>query len=721
MDSNVSVYRTARTKKSHDVCDIHTVADRIRSDEFRDRIVHLRSLDAESYKREKADTPAFTAGGVFEPHRRSNVTLKEHSGLVVIDLDGLSDADDVVQRANDMPETMLCFVSPSGSGVKIIVKLDPAPLLSTQHSKAWGAVAAFYADALGVEIGVEIDQSGKDVARLCFFSWDPGAYFNPDSEPVAWEDFVAEPLAEPHTSEDVEPEAVDDEADPNEALEFCLALARKYRATTTNGLRWYSSFCPVKDDPHKEVSERQWGFGVENDDGKFVASCYGRHEPSQIYAALRADGFDMPGSRWRPRFSYLTYPDAVSSIGWGDRYNVDMSMREVLPPRQSKWVPRRQDHIDRIIEDLQLEWKGKAQPPGVERIARAMSAARDLISCSPEVERLKKLVADYPEDRPCGCENLSRGKCSLFDLLETVFVVSDECPAELSALASKLLILGPIERTLKPGCPQDTITILIGRGGIGKSNLLRNLVHDPLQFCEIPGSEFVNGDTKLLVERTQTATLVEISEVNFTRRPDFVKSLISQRFDTVRLAFQGGSTEGYGERYPRKEAYTATTNNPDPLPSGEDNRRMLPVKIESARMGKDHTESWVKHHLPFFQAEAMRMIAEGQTSQPDGETTQLIIAHSRKYEPTNEQFARSIERIVARHVSENPRIGEGGEIRGSSLELWVYAGMNPDNHHSKRMSWRSALLTAGWSELPKRWFDDVDGTHRKAKSFTFTP
>jgi len=75
-----------------------------------------------------------------------------------------------------MPTTYACFRSSSWTGIKILalVTSDVA-----QHLHAFKQLAAYYEE----QLEVKIDQSGKDVSRLCFYSSDPGLYRNINSQP----------------------------------------------------------------------------------------------------------------------------------------------------------------------------------------------------------------------------------------------------------------------------------------------------------------------------------------------------------------------------------------------------------------------------------------------------------------------------------------------------------------------------------------------------------
>jgi hypothetical protein len=67
------------------------------------------------------------------------------------------------------------FVSPSGNGLKIFVKVSSN---KEQHKETFLKLQRYFEELLTVEI----DKSGKDITRLCFMSFDPELYLNENSE-----------------------------------------------------------------------------------------------------------------------------------------------------------------------------------------------------------------------------------------------------------------------------------------------------------------------------------------------------------------------------------------------------------------------------------------------------------------------------------------------------------------------------------------------------------
>ena len=103
--------------------------------------------------------------------------LQQYNGIIVLDIDKLK-KEKLQQcktkiRMDDF--VFASFVSPSGNGLKIFVKVSSD---KEQHKETFLELQRYFEDLLSVEI----DKSGKDITRLCFFSSDPELYLNENAE-----------------------------------------------------------------------------------------------------------------------------------------------------------------------------------------------------------------------------------------------------------------------------------------------------------------------------------------------------------------------------------------------------------------------------------------------------------------------------------------------------------------------------------------------------------
>jgi len=134
----------------------------------------LRTIDcvgkARAFKAQ--NFPYCTFSGTFS--KRSDQSLIKASGLIVLDFDHISDIPELKKMLLDDRyfETELLFISPSGTGLKWVVKIN---LEEDSHLNWFNATTAYVKETYNLEI----DPSGKDLSRACFLCYDPHAYIRP--------------------------------------------------------------------------------------------------------------------------------------------------------------------------------------------------------------------------------------------------------------------------------------------------------------------------------------------------------------------------------------------------------------------------------------------------------------------------------------------------------------------------------------------------------------
>ena len=174
----VSRYRNTKIwVDDFNTCDIiHEIKNGVVKHEVLDLRQLLSDGKKELYAEQKKTLLAFTPSATFN-RRRKLPYLKEHNGNIILDVDGLpiSLLHAVKALAILCPYTFACFISPGAEGLKIIVRTNAT---SETHKAVFAALADYYENLLNVFI----DESGKDIPRLCFYSYDPEAYLNVDSE-----------------------------------------------------------------------------------------------------------------------------------------------------------------------------------------------------------------------------------------------------------------------------------------------------------------------------------------------------------------------------------------------------------------------------------------------------------------------------------------------------------------------------------------------------------
>jgi hypothetical protein len=216
----VSLYKNFQYQSTENFKDVVAL---IKSDYLKEAIIRIRNLFQDEKDKEanelKKQLPAFTASGEFHKERIKEKII-QYNQLVMLDIDDLeSDQIETLrQLTNENSYTYCSFLSPSGYGLKICVKVDSE---SKDHEEAYKQVSAYYRQALNITL----DSKCKDVTRLCFLSYDTQLYIHEEAQ-------VFEVLPEKsetydfYDSSDLELEVTRKESDYtmlfNQALSFTL-------------------------------------------------------------------------------------------------------------------------------------------------------------------------------------------------------------------------------------------------------------------------------------------------------------------------------------------------------------------------------------------------------------------------------------------------------------------------------------------------------------------
>ena len=164
---------------------------------------------------------------------------------------------------------------------------------------------------------------------------------------------------------------------------------------------------------------------------------------------------------------------------------------------------------------------------------------------------------------------------------------------------AKKFLISACARAYSPGCKVDTVLLLIGAQGLGKSTLLRTLA----------GGEWF-GDTDLPLQNKDSfmmlarAWIYEVAELTSFRRSDAekVKAFITSQVDNFRMPFERKAMD-----YPRHTCIVATSNEDTPLTDPTGSRRFWPVRLQQ------HVNlEWIKKNRAQLWAEARDAYLAGE-------------------------------------------------------------------------------------------------------------
>jgi len=170
---NVSYYGSISEPKIKDA-ELKKILDSIQTGHWKKPIEEIRNclLNGETVKASKLKSklPAFTVSATFNKSRTQK-HLDNYSSVIHLDYDKVEDISQVKQSLCKIKYTYCVFVSPSGNGLKVFVRVDSK---YENHLEAFNTLREYY-DSM---VGVDSDKSVKDVTRLCFLSYDPDLYIN---------------------------------------------------------------------------------------------------------------------------------------------------------------------------------------------------------------------------------------------------------------------------------------------------------------------------------------------------------------------------------------------------------------------------------------------------------------------------------------------------------------------------------------------------------------
>jgi hypothetical protein len=171
----VTVFKNLKETTDPIIRDVEWAVERIRIGKSKERVELIRSKKTKAERNaEKQFLPSYLFAGEFA--HRAKKGIQSFSGLVSLDFDGFKsykEAVDFREQLKDVPYTYIAFISPSGDGVKAFFKVDENDLES--YKQYFDSIEQFFSMP-------EFDKGVSDFSRVCYESFDPDIYFNPNCE-----------------------------------------------------------------------------------------------------------------------------------------------------------------------------------------------------------------------------------------------------------------------------------------------------------------------------------------------------------------------------------------------------------------------------------------------------------------------------------------------------------------------------------------------------------
>ena len=154
---------------------IFKALESIKDGTYKMKIKNVRLFINDKPKRdiEKKKLPLLGFGGTFTT--RSNIKLIKFSGYATLDFDHVLELKELINEVNKDKFTFSSFISPSGDGLKVLVKMPPVDN-DIDYKSFYSEIQKHYNQY------AQTDNSTKDISRATFVSYDPNLFYNVDSE-----------------------------------------------------------------------------------------------------------------------------------------------------------------------------------------------------------------------------------------------------------------------------------------------------------------------------------------------------------------------------------------------------------------------------------------------------------------------------------------------------------------------------------------------------------
>tara|TARA_R100001510_G_scaffold37753_1_gene34087 strand:- start:1676 stop:4084 length:2409 start_codon:yes stop_codon:yes gene_type:complete len=197
----ITIFKDIKTTSQPFYRDVHVILNRIREGSSKDLVKKIRAeKDKNQRNTYKQGLPAVCFSGKFT--KRSDNSLEEHSGLICLDFDGYKSNRDLLQEKERLSKNKYIFsvfISPSGKGLKAVVKIPAEP---ENHKSYFLSLQSFFNSDY-------FDKTSKNLSRVCYESYDPLIYINKTSS--VWDRIEEEEFNEVNKNVDLPTIPITDE------------------------------------------------------------------------------------------------------------------------------------------------------------------------------------------------------------------------------------------------------------------------------------------------------------------------------------------------------------------------------------------------------------------------------------------------------------------------------------------------------------------------------
>lgn len=592
---------------------ITSILEEIKTGKYKNPITYLRKSLAENkteaYDKGKKSLLAFTPSASFVGGRKQEF-IKDYTGILILDIDKLSpdQLKQAIHLANHCEYTFASFISPSGSGLKILVKVNTDKAL---HKEAFLKVQAYY-EAL---LNLQIDKSGKDITRLCFYSYDSDLYLNEAATVF---------IITSETKQSLETTAIVETKDQHQTpkdwlVEYnhCINLTEK-KVQFISGNRnnfVHQLACNLNRKAVPMHVALDYILKDYNFDDKEVAqavnSAYGNLSEygkkvkinslsnKTVNASGEINSTEAEDDEDKPKPTIIDKLENFLSNKYTFRHNIVSGKLEFQYFGKKKW-----NVMNDFIENSMLRECLKA------RIKTNISSLRSLLYS--DFCQLYNPFEDYFETLP----EYDLKTDYITQLANTITTTQQELWCE----CFKKWLVAMVGCVLHDKVINHTVIVFSGKQGVGKTTWLEKLI--PKQLKDYLFSGTINPNNKDTLIHLAECMLINLDELENLNRSEIgsLKEIITKTQIRMRKAYGHNN-----ETMPRRASFAGSVNTAQFLNDTTGSRRFLCFEIESIQY---------QHEIQLDQvyAQALHLFNDGFRYWFDQEETKAITANNEQYQ-----------------------------------------------------------------------------------------
>lgn len=616
------------------------VANLIRTDEK--LAVFTRSYRQTGSKTFKNESQLFAVPCLFEGGKgRSNI--RQLTGMSLVDFDhaigseerrvkseeSISDGEwkafvakelnILKQKAIADPHTLLCYITMSGNGLRVIFTYEIAPEFSgvpkdEEEVKKFEAYyqQAFYAGNAYYEklLGAKADMQCKNITRLSGLAHDPEVFLRPQSEVIP---FTAEEISTAATAyvkqskEDKQMQRIQTYFDTLIAPQLAKAKI-EFRSGSHNDYVMRVGYKLAERRFSKKVALR-WAiqkFGKDySDTEQVINSCFANASP---HGKQGGGGDNRGDSKTATVEEIKSFLDGHISL----RFNEITSRVEYEIPADNTDTHRFMPVNDRIVNSLWSQMSTITRV-NIQDMYRVIES--DYV---PVFNPFKAYLNNL-----CQSVKSVGEKDYIRELAQTVRVKGGEQEQKLWHLYLKKWLVGMVASWLSEDVVNNVILVLIGEQGAYKTTWFNYLLPPPLKqyFYTKTNANRMSKDDILTLAQYALVCCEELD----TMRPaelNQLKAAVTMPSIDERAAYAH-----YHEHRKHIASFCGTGNNTQFLSDPTGNRRWLPFEVDSILSPREHS-----FHYEGIYAQALSLYTSGFQYWFTKEEIQELNRHNKQFE-----------------------------------------------------------------------------------------